>query len=322
MQVSGAPPKSQLRRATRGRGGAWVVAKLATKLLPTPHLRPTIRECLLRMRATFRHDGTRQNDSHLKRLESQPYTTFCVDGLRDCTTMTGRKTSLAVPIREIPASLQMKSQLLSKLWDKDIPEDAIRSGAVDADAYLDYYVQQCDIFLIEQKRWLLSENDKVLLMATHQDIIDVAEKVISGQLDRRGIVKEILSHRASHLTTDDSSSKHPGQRDGVVITAVDWAVRLVTMLEIGQLQSVFQSREPPTWKHQSLRDYLAGVFVPGRPVIGHVRLEESFNVQSLQKLANLEIEWTNDLMSHLSLIDDDKKVLIFHHVTFLEAMNE
>jgi len=270
----------------------------------------------------FRHDDTKQYSSHLKRPKSQPHATLCVNSLRNHRTMTGRKTSLAVPIREIPASLHMKSQLLSKLWGKDVSENAIRTGAVDADAYLDYYVQQCDIFLVEQKRWLLSENDKALLMATHQDIVDVAEKVISGQLDRQGVVKEIVSHRASQLTADDSTSKHSEQRDGVVMTAVDWAVRLVTMLEIGQLQSVFQSREPPTWKHQSLKDYLAGVFVPGRPVIGHVRLEESFNVQSLQKLANLEIEWTNDLMSHLSLIDDDKKVLVFHHVTFLEAMNE
>lgn len=235
--------------------------------------------------------------------------------------MTGRKTSLAIPFSETPGSSRMKSQLLSKLWGKDITENAIRTGAVDADAYVEYYVQQCDIFLVEQKRWALSTNEKGLLMATHQDIVDVAEKVISGQLDRQGVVKEMVSQRAFRLATDGSSSEDHGQRDEVVNTSIDWAVRLVTMLEIGQLQSVFQSRELPIWKHQSLRDYLAGLLDPGRPVIDHIRLEESFNVQSLQKLANLKIEWTNDLMSHLSLINDDKTVLVFHHVTFLETMN-
>jgi len=54
----------------------------------------------------------------------------------------------------------------------------------------------------------------------------------------------------------------------------------------------------------------------------HVKLEESFNVPSLQKFANLELELTNDLLSHLNLRNDDKKVLAFHRVTFLEAMNE
>ena len=149
----------------------------------------------------------------------------------------------------------------------------------------------------------------------------------SGKLDKQGVVKEIFSHRASPLTTCDSHSGVHGQRNELVDTVVDWAVRLVTMLEIGQVQNLFQDRGPPTripptWMQQSLQQYLAGVFDPGRPDIGHVRLEESFNMQSLQKLANLEIVWTNNLMSHLSLTDDDKKVQIFHHVSFLEAMNE
>lgn len=228
--------------------------------------------------------------------------------------MAGKQTPLEVAIRELPASLQTKAQLLSRLWNKEVSSSAIRTGAVDADAYLEYYVQQCDIYLIEQKRWSLPDDDGEFFMATHQDIVNVAEKVVSGHKDRRDIMKEMISQSASHPTK-------LGQRDEVLGTAIDWAARLVTMLEIGRLQSCFQSREPPTWEQQSLKDYVASVFAPGRSDIGHVRLEESFNVQSLQKLANLEIEWTNDLMSHLSLRNDDTKVLIFHHVSFLEAMD-
>jgi len=235
--------------------------------------------------------------------------------------MTGRKTPLAISFREIPSSPKMKSQLLSELWGKDVSEDAICTGDVDADAYLAYYVQQCDIFLSEQTRWSLTENENGLVMKTHEDIVDIATKVRSGHLDKQDVVNYIMSRQASCLAVGGNPSGYHGQRDEVVHTIVDWAVRLVTMLEVGQLQNVFQSREPQTWKDQSLKDYLTGVFVPGRSDIVHVRLEESFNIQSLQRLANLEIEWTNDLMSHLSLTNDDKTVLIFHHVSFLEAMN-
>jgi hypothetical protein len=229
--------------------------------------------------------------------------------------MTGKKSgSLDVAIAP-PTSLHMKSQLLSKLWSKAISEEAIRTGAVDADAYLEYYIQQCGVYLSEQKCWSLPKNDGKFFMATHQDIIDMAEKVVSGHKDRQDIIiKEMMSHPISGPLKNC-------QCDEVLGATIDWAARLVTMLEIGRLQSAHQSPLHPTWDQQSLKDYIASVFVPGRLDIGHVRLEESFNVQSLQRLANLEIVWTNDLMSHLSLRDDDKKVLIFHHVSFLEAMN-
>jgi hypothetical protein len=235
--------------------------------------------------------------------------------------MAGKKTSLDVAMTPwTPASLHMKSQLLSKLWSKEISKDAILTRAVDADAYLEYYIEQCDIYLIEQKCWSLPKNDVKLFMATHQDIIDMAEKVVSGHKDRQDIIKEMMQHPVSQHTVDGGPLENC-QCDEVLGTTIDWAARLVTMLEIGRLQSAHQSPQHPTWDQQSLKDYIASVFVPGRLDIGHVRLEESFNVQSLQRLANLEIEWTNDLMSHLSLRNDDKKVLIFHHVSFLEAMN-
>jgi hypothetical protein len=251
-------------------------------------------------------------------LKSYQYKKLLVSGQWSGKMTAGRKTLLDIPIREFPASLQMKAQLLTKLWSKEISEDALRTGKVDADAYIEYYLQRCDIFLIEQKRWSLPDNNGRFLMATHQDIIDVAETLTSGQLDRKGVMKEMILHRASHPDTDGNSFE-AGQCTEALGAAIDWAAGLVTMLEIGRLQSVFQCREPPTWKHHSLKEYIAGLFAPGRRDSGHVRLEESFNVQSLQKLTNLEIGWTNDLMSHLSLRNDDKKVLIFHHVTFLEA---
>lgn len=83
-------------------------------------------------------------------------------------------------------------------------------------------MQQCDIFLSEQKRWSLSENEKGLMMETHQDIVDVAERVRSGRLDKQAVLEETLSQRASRLTTYGSPSGNHGQRDELISTVVDW----------------------------------------------------------------------------------------------------
>lgn len=87
------------------------------------------------------------------------------------------------------------------------------------------------------------------MVETYQDIVDVAERVRSKRLDKQAVLEEILLHRTSRLTSCGSPSGNHGQRDELISTLVDWAVRLVTMLEVGQLQNVFQSRELSTWKH-------------------------------------------------------------------------
>lgn len=82
MQVSGAPPKSQLRRATQSHGWALVVAELMAKLLPKPQPRSTTRKCLLGMRTMLRYEDAKHYGSHLKRLESQPCTILCVNSFQ------------------------------------------------------------------------------------------------------------------------------------------------------------------------------------------------------------------------------------------------
>jgi len=50
-----------------------------------------------------------------------------------------------------------------------------------------------------------------------------------------------------------------------------------------------------------------------------VKLEKIFNARNLGRIAGIEIEWTKNLADHLRLIDEDRKVAIFHHATYLEC---
>lgn len=113
-----------------------MVAELATKLLRKPQLRPTTRKLSLEMQTECERNDTSQYGSP-PQLFHRGHTRHHVPTISGPQTMTERKTPLAVSFREIPSSPQMKSQLLSTLWGKDVSEDAIRTGAVDADAYLE-----------------------------------------------------------------------------------------------------------------------------------------------------------------------------------------
>ncbi|EME79502.1 uncharacterized protein MYCFIDRAFT_110781, partial [Pseudocercospora fijiensis CIRAD86] len=103
--------------------------------------------------------------------------------------------------------------------------------------------------------------------------------------------------------------------------SINWAARLMTMVDIGKLSYAFSSRKPLLWETGSLRHFLAELFHPREPDQGHVRLEKSFNARNLGRLAGVEVEWTSDLSSHLSLRDDDTRLFVFHHATFLENVN-
>lgn len=48
------------------------------------------------------------------------------------------------------------------------------------------------------------------------------------------------------------------------------------------------------------------------------KLENNFTAINL-KLAGLEVVWTDNLIDHLRMSDDDTKVHIFHHAAFLEC---
>ncbi|EQL00722.1 FAD-binding, type 2 [Ophiocordyceps sinensis CO18] len=55
---------------------------------------------------------------------------------------------------------------------------------------------------------------------------------------------------------------------------------------------------------------------------GNKGLERVLNAPGLVLVANLDIIWTDNLLDHLRLTDDDRRVHIFHHVSFLELQRQ
>jgi hypothetical protein len=53
-----------------------------------------------------------------------------------------------------------------------------------------------------------------------------------------------------------------------------------------------------------------------------VKLDRIFNARNLGRIAGIEVYWTNNLFDHLRLIDEDRKVAVFHYASFLKCQRE
>lgn len=54
----------------------------------------------------------------------------------------------------------------------------------------------------------------------------------------------------------------------------------------------------------------------------HVKLERLFTARNIERLADIQVIWTSNLADHLQLEDDDTKVRLFSHTSFLELHRE
>lgn len=102
--------------------------------------------------------------------------------------------------------------------------------------------------------------------------------------------------------------------------SIDLVARLLSMVDIGQLQNSFTGREHVQWTGSALKDSISNHFTAPISLHGEtVKLEKVFNARNLKRIGGIEIEWTKNLADHLSFDDHHQKVAIFHHASFLEC---
>ncbi|KAF7933211.1 hypothetical protein EAE99_003096 [Botrytis elliptica] len=147
------------------------------------------------------------------------------------------------------------------------------------------------------------------LARTHRDIIETFEHFKSG-VSREDIIQVLMATLPTHRQTTDGEKLANG--------TIDLAARLVLMMDFGELKYGFTGRQQLVWTSGSLSDFLIRSFKPP-PGQDEVKLEKGFNAQNLERIAGIEIEWTSNMMDHLRLMDDDRKLAIFHHASFLEC---
>ena len=206
-------------------------------------------------------------------------------------------TSLDDLIQRTPNS---PTTTLMQLWNGDASLKS-DSQELDLEAYRAYHKKQCGHALHDGGRHISAR--------THRDILEIAKDL------EEGLSRETIRGRLSSKLADPK----PGNETELLDSSVDLTARLVSMMDIGGLQYGFSGRRELVWNQGSLKDFVNGYFnVP--VVLGQdVKLEKMFNARNLGRIAGINIVWTDNLADHLRMIDDeDKKVAIFHHASFLK----
>ena len=214
---------------------------------------------------------------------------------------------LRFDIRQRPSTVSMKCAILNELWQTNLTPVSFSQNAAFGEAYLCYYANQCGTALA---RNMSAFN---LLIPTHRDIVDIIDLIRDSTLRRENISHTLqvkLSNRSSQQFID---------REKSVCEAIDLAVRLWLLIDIGDMRHCFVPGQIPLrWESGLLKDLLHQEF--NRPTIlnpERVKLDPLFSARNLERLAGLKISWTSNLADHLRLMDDDTKVALFHHASAL-----
>ncbi|KAI1761790.1 hypothetical protein GGR53DRAFT_504095 [Hypoxylon sp. FL1150] len=170
---------------------------------------------------------------------------------------------------------------------------------LDISPYIEYYMQQWNAIAA-------TVDGRYVTVRAHRDVLEIVRLLRRG--DDRGSI-------ASHLQREN-----PGATDDACESSINLAARLLTMLKIGVVKYQAAPRGFLKWECGSLADIVKKRFSEPQVLdTQHVRLPKSFNAWTISLIGGLQIEFTDNLADHLLLVDDDTKVLIFHHASFLEC---
>jgi hypothetical protein len=206
-------------------------------------------------------------------------------------------TNLDVKLQKTPIDAATRADIINGLWPRK-PSLRLHQDDLDWNAYFAYYTRQ-------SVQWNHAS------ARTHQDVIDTAR--LLEQLASRGSIKDVLKANSGSLKpAEDDDEPHEG--------SINLTARLLLMLDIGVLQNAFSGRTPLIWKDESLKDFVHEYF-SDPPVLDctGVKFEKVFTAYNLERIGGMEIEWTDNLADHLRITsNDDKKIAIFHHASFLQ----
>lgn len=220
----------------------------------------------------------------------------------DCQPTMEQKELLKSNLLHI--DVQIRAAMAYELWGQG-GRVSPGCGMCDNGIFWSYYVDECTNALHDAGRHIA--------LRTHQDVLEVV-RLLRTDVPR----SEIRNQTRSKLM----SSKHDNE-DELLDNSINLAASLLLMIDFSGSPYGFSGHAEMHWGQGSLADYLEDYFGETCALADtRVKLDKNFNAPSLVRVAGLEIVWTDNLADHLLLSDDDTRVHIFHHATFLECQKD
>jgi hypothetical protein len=198
-------------------------------------------------------------------------------------------------------SCSLRPAAVEQLWGPQPCQPAFLEDAHSEaffDLYFQYYDVQCELIGCHAKGGYSS-------VEAHSDIMVIA-KLLRQPLSQEQVLKQM----STFLKAADKEQHQ---------NSINLVARLLFMIKFGNIPHECSGGRPIEWGSGSLVKFVHDYF-SSSPTCGNerIKLEKSFTALNLQRIAGIEIRWTDNLADHLRMIDDDKAVEVFYHASFLE----
>jgi hypothetical protein len=191
--------------------------------------------------------------------------------------------------------------LVQSLWLRSTPHiqklfNGDRQDKLNHEAYCDYYRRQWYILAPH------AGHQHSTVRSSHA-IVYIIQDILNGKHQ-----EEIMNALMSTNTPKE-----------VCDLSLNLAVRLLVMMRFGMVKNQVSPRRCLQWESGSLQDFVQQYFKePPKLNCERVRLPKSFDAWAIATISGVEISFTDNLADHLLLVEDDTKLLVFHHASFLE----
>ncbi|EKJ68501.1 hypothetical protein FPSE_11509 [Fusarium pseudograminearum CS3096] len=215
------------------------------------------------------------------------------------------KTELDSSLLDLPLPQLTKTTITGEYWASQHQAQRLNSVDIDLQSFWTYYNKECVRALHNGGRYVA--------LRSHRDVVDCVHKLKSGML-RHGIKEELR---------EKLTAPHDNE-DEMLDNSIDLAASLLLMMSFCSFAYGFSGRSHLRWSHGSLESFVAAYFDPGAAHLAkeNVKMEKIFTARNLCRIAGLDIVWTDNLVDHLRLTDDDRRVHIFHHASFLHVQQQ
>ncbi|KAK4451042.1 hypothetical protein QBC34DRAFT_484224 [Podospora aff. communis PSN243] len=207
-------------------------------------------------------------------------------------------------LQRYPIPNELRDLLLEELWKECVPDPKV-SDAKLLSTYLNYYSTRCQHF---------SHDGGIhLCVKSHSNLASVAKTILSDKTR-----EEVCSSLGSPPSDPDIDRARRAN------TTADLCASLLLMAEAAAKEGVhnfgFSGSTPLTWSsQQTLRQAVNQHFQPEHELQpDNPRLGKLFTARNLSYIGGIKIKWTNNIVDHLLLSDDDQTVFIFHYAGYLQ----
>ncbi|KAL8697929.1 MAG: hypothetical protein Q9201_006848 [Fulgogasparrea decipioides] len=206
-------------------------------------------------------------------------------------------------------SIALKHQFCCKLFRVNIGFIEFKNTDDGFQAFFNRY---------ETLRRLAINRSRVICDCTYSQLLHIADMIRKSDETRANLKPAIFAYMNPETVTGETSY------DAVTII-MDLAASMLSLMVIGDSRGGISYDEEIAWEDNKKlkcgidhdqQSLIATVFST-RPSADIVKLPQSFTAANLEKIAGIQIRWTNNLADHLLLRDDDTKLMLFHQVSAL-----